>query len=44
MATKVNVTNSHRSKKKVTSIGRSVFTRYSSKNDKRNKKYYRGQG
>lgn len=30
--------------KKVTSIGRSAFTRFSSKNDKRNKKYYRGQG
>ena len=44
MATTVNISNTHRSKKKVTSIGRSVFTHFSSKNDKRNKKYYRGQG
>lgn len=30
--------------KKVTSIGNSVHTRYSSKNDKRMKKQYKGQG
>lgn len=30
--------------KKVTSIGHSPFTRYNSKNDKHNKKAYRGQG
>lgn len=31
-------------KKKTTSIGHSSFTTYRSKNDKRNKKKYRGQG
>lgn len=30
--------------KKVTAIGHSTRTRYNSKNDKRNKKRYRGQG
>lgn len=40
-----HATNSKTNKrKKVTSIGRSSFTRFNSKNDKRNKKYYRGQG
>ncbi len=35
----------HISKKKVTSIGDSSFTRYNSKNDKKmGKKLYRGQG
>lgn len=29
---------------KKTSIGRSINTRYSSRNDKNNKKQYRGQG
>lgn len=43
MATK-HILTTHKKTKKATSIGHSVFTRYSSKNDKRNKKYYRGQG
>lgn len=30
--------------KKITSIGHSSLTRYKNKNDRKNKKYYRGQG
>lgn len=44
MATKVAKPLGIKRTKKVTSIGHSAFTRYSSKNDKRNKKLYRGQG
>lgn len=31
-------------RKKTTTIGASTFTRFRSKNDRRNKKRYRGQG
>jgi hypothetical protein len=44
MATKVHRVSVIKKTKKVTSIGHSDFTRYNSKNDKRNKKPYRGQG
>lgn len=41
----LNTTTKHNSNnEKVTSIGHSRNTRFSSKNDKRNKKSYRGQG
>jgi hypothetical protein len=42
MAAKISLSNN--SNKKRTSIGHSTSTRYVSKNDRRNKKTYRGQG
>lgn len=44
MASKVANRMGVKRTRKVTSIGHSAFTRYNSKNDKRNKKPYRGQG
>lgn len=44
MASKVANRMGIKRTRKVTSIGHSPFTRFNSKNDKRNKKPYRGQG
>lgn len=44
MASKIATKLGIKRTRKVTSIGHSPFTRFSSKNDKRNKKPYRGQG
>jgi hypothetical protein len=44
MASKVATKLGIKRTRKVTSIGHSPFTRFNSKNDKRNKKPYRGQG